>query len=219
MELWSIVEDSRVSRRILPTLNATFLTLIPKYEGDDSPDKFKPISLCNVIYKIITKVIVNRLKPLLLGLISLKQLGFLEGQHIKDEIILVHEMIHSIKSKKIQGMMVKLDIAKAYDKINWKFIQSMLTSFGFSAEWIECVMSLVSSKFFSILVNGVPFGLIKSSRGIRRGDTLSPFIFILMVKCLGSSIAALRDNNDIRGLRVNPTPKKKLTNNLWMVQC
>ena len=79
MELRSIVEDSRVSRRILPTLNATFLTLIPKCEGDDSPDKFKPISLCNVIYKIITKVIVNRLKHLLLGLTSLKQLGFVEG--------------------------------------------------------------------------------------------------------------------------------------------
>ena len=118
MELWSIVEDSRVSRRILPTLNATFLTLIPKYEGDDSPDKFKPISLCNVIYKIITKVIVNRLKFLLLGLISHEQSGFVEGMQMTCGVILVHDMLHSIKSKKILGMLVKLDITKAYNITN-----------------------------------------------------------------------------------------------------
>ena len=72
MDVWKIVEKSRVSRRILPSLNATFLTLIPKCEGDDTPNKFRPIILCNVIYEITTKVTANRLKPILPSVIYLK---------------------------------------------------------------------------------------------------------------------------------------------------
>ena len=118
LEVWKIVEDSRVSRRILLDFNATFLTLITKSKRADSPDKFSPISLCNVIYKIITKVIANILKPLIPDLISPEKLGFVEGQHLTYGIILVHEMLHSLKNKKIPRMMVKLDVAKSYDKIN-----------------------------------------------------------------------------------------------------
>ena len=101
IDVWNIVEQSRLSFCILPALNATFLTLIPKGEGVDSPNKFKPISLCNVVYKIITKVIANRLKPILPSLISPEQLGFVEGRQISDGIILVHEILHSIKYKKL----------------------------------------------------------------------------------------------------------------------
>ena len=94
-------------------------------------------------------------------------------------------------------MLVKLDIAKAYDKLNWQFIRKMLEAFGFNQNW---VMNLVSFVSFSILVNGVPFGIIKPSRGIRQGDPLSPFLFIIMAEGLGRSISVLRDSNSIRGL-------------------
>ena len=104
--------------------------------------------------------------------------------------------------------MVKMDITKSYDKINWKFIRSMLTDFGFSAEWIEWIMSLVTSTLFCIVVNGFPSGLIKPLRGIRQRDTLSYFLFILMERVLGRSIATLRDNNDLRGLRIHPMEEK-----------
>ena len=80
IDVWNIVEQYRASGRILPALNATFLTLIPKSEGVDSPNKFRPISLCNVIYKIITKVIANRLKTIFPSLISLEQSGFVDGR-------------------------------------------------------------------------------------------------------------------------------------------
>ena len=73
MDVWKILEQYRIYGRILPALNATFLTMIPKSEGIDTPDKFRPISLYNVIYKIITKVIANRLKPILPSLISPEQ--------------------------------------------------------------------------------------------------------------------------------------------------
>ena len=96
-ELLAIVESSRKTGRILKAFNATFLTLIPKEQGTEDPGKFRPIALCNVIYKIITKVIANRLRPLLPVLISPEQAGFVEGRQILDGIILVHEAIHSLK--------------------------------------------------------------------------------------------------------------------------
>ena len=118
-------------------------------------------------------------------------------------------MLHSIKAKKILGMIVKLDISKAYNTTNWQFIRSMVTDFGFNVEWIEWIMNLVSLALFSILVNRVPSGLIKASRGIRQGDPLSHFLFIHGAEGLGGSIAALRDNNYIRGLRVHLTVDKQ----------
>ena len=148
IDVWNIVEQSWVFGRILPALNAIFLTLIPKNEGVDLPNKFHPISLCNVIYKIITKVMANRLKLILASLISSEQSGFVEERQISDGIILVHEILHSIKLKKISGMLVKLDIAKAYDKLNWQFIKKMLVAFGFSMAWVNWIMNLISSVFF-----------------------------------------------------------------------
>ena len=82
------------------------------------PSKFRPISLCNVILKITTKVMANRLKPLMLGLISLERMGFIKGRQILDGIILPHEMIHSLKQTKTPGMLIKVDLTKAYDKVN-----------------------------------------------------------------------------------------------------
>ena len=107
------------------------MTLIPKEAGADSPDKFRPIALCNVIYKIISKVIANLLKPLLPKLICPEQLGFVEGRQILDGVILVHEVIHSLKSTQKLGMLIKLDIETAYDKFNWQFMGKMLEAYGF----------------------------------------------------------------------------------------
>jgi len=97
-EVHALVEESMVNKSVLRALNATFLTLIPKEEGVDSPDRFRPISLCNVIYRIISKVLTNRIKTILPLLISSNQLGYVEGRQILDIIILSHELIHSVKS-------------------------------------------------------------------------------------------------------------------------
>ena len=95
------------------------------------------------------KVGENHLNPILLALISSGQSGFVEGRQILHGIILVHKILHSLKIRKLPGMMVKLDIAKAYDKINWKFIRKMLATFSFSGDWINWVINMVYSTFFS----------------------------------------------------------------------
>ena len=119
-----------------------------------------------------------------------------------DGIILVHEVLHSVRTKKIHGMLVKLDIVKACDKLNWHFMREILKSFGSQDRWIDWVMSLVSLAFFSILVNGVPSGILKLTRGIKQGGPLSPFIFIIMVEGLGRTITTLWNNHDLQGILV-----------------
>jgi len=145
------VKESRTLHWLLPSLNATFITLIPKEEHSITPDKFRPIALCNVIYKFISKVIASRLKPLLPLLISLEQSRYVEGRQIIDDIILTHEIIHSLKHNK--GKYASQNyLSKDFDKLSWIYIQKMLIAFGFSPHWVRWVMNLVSYTFFSILV-------------------------------------------------------------------
>ena len=181
----------------MKALNATFLAVIPKQNGTKDPRKLRPIALCNVIYKIISKVIANRLKPLLPLIISPKQAGFVEGRQILDGIILVHKTIHSLKVTRTPGMLLKLDLSKAYDKLNWQFLASILKAFGFVEEWSNWIMNMVSSDFFSILVNGSPSSPFNATRGIREGDPLSPFLFIIVVEGLGRMLKNRRTVNKI----------------------
>ena len=102
-----------------------------------------------------------------------------------DGIILTHEIIHSLKHSKQGGMILKIDISKAFDKLSWTYIQKMLTAFGFSPTWIRWIMSMIYSTFISILINGIPSRPFKPSTGIRKGDPLSPFLFVLMEEGLG----------------------------------
>jgi hypothetical protein len=188
------VEESRSLGKFLPSLNATFLTLIPKEERVTNPKNFRPISLCNVIYKNISKVIALRLKPILPFIISKEQSRYFEGRKIMDSIIVVHEIIHSLKSTRTPGMLLKLDLSKAFDKLSWQYMKALLSAFGFNKDWVTCIMNLISSTFFSILVNGVPSQPLSPSRGIRQGNPLSPFLFFIMAKGLGRYIKASIQN-------------------------
>lgn len=135
IEVWKLVEESRALRWMYPGLNATFLALIPKTEEANTPDKYRPIALRNIIYKFVSKVIATRLKPLLPLIISSEQSGYVEGCQITDGIILTHEIIHSLKHTKNPGMLLKIDLSKAFDSISWQYIQKILSAFGFDPSW------------------------------------------------------------------------------------
>ena len=202
-EIWEMVEESRCSQKIPIALNATFLTLIPKVENVSTPNKFRPISLCNVLCKIVTKVIANHLKPLLPSLISLEQTGYVGGCQILDGIILAHEVIHSLKITKNPGMMLKLDLSKYFDKLNWNFIGKVLKAFGFHHSWIKWILNLITTPLFYVLINGVPSNPFNPSRGIRQGDLLSPFLFILMSKGLWHMLKNSNATGSLKGLSLH----------------
>lgn len=199
-----MVEDSRQHKKVLKALNATFIALIPKKENVMTPEGFSPIALCNVVYKIISKVIANRLKPLLPSLISEEQTGYVEGRQILNNIIQAHEVVHSLKSNKQSGMIIQLDLVKAYDKLNWSYIRAILKAFGFNQNWIRWVMALVTSTSFSILLNGAPSTTFIPSRGLRQGDPLSPFLFVLMMEGFGRAIKMANVEGRIQGIKLTP---------------
>jgi exonuclease III len=199
-EVWEILEDSRTTGEVLRAFNATFLALIPKEGQANRPKQYRPIALCNVIYKLLTKVIARRLKPILPTIISPEQSGYVEGRQILDSIILAHEVIHSLQKTKTPGMLLKLDISKAFDKLSWEYMKAMLIAFGFDQNWVTWILNLTSSAFFSLLINGVPSKPFSPSRGIRQGDPLSPFLFIIMAEGLSRSIHAALENNLLTGL-------------------
>ena len=169
---------------MLKSLNSTFLALIPKKEEANRLDQFRPIALCNVVYKIITKLIVKRLKPLLGSLISAKQGGFVEGRQILDGVVIEMEVIHSMSTSKEKAIFIKLDMAKAYDCVSWEFLQKILLAFGFDVEWVNWVLSYVTSPY-SVLINGELSNLFGASQGLWQGDPLSPYLFIIMAEGLG----------------------------------
>jgi len=123
-----------------------------------------------------------------------------------DGILLSHEIIHSLKQSKQAGMILKLDLSKAFDKLSWTYIQQMLIAFGFCSMWIRWIMSLISSSLFSILVNGIPSRPFKPSHGIRQGDPLSPFLFVLLAEGLGRHIKQAIHSHQLKGLSVHNTP-------------
>eukprot|EP00253_Pinus_taeda_P023692 PITA_23692 len=163
-EVWQVVEESRTLRWMFPGLNVTFISLVPNDDQPSTPEKYKPIDLCNIIYKIVSKVIASRLKLLLPLIISPEQSRYIEDRQIMNGIILTHEIIHSLKQSKKPGMLLKIDLSKAFDSLSWLYIKKTLTTFGFAPPWVRWVMSLLSSSFFFVLINGVPSSPFHPSR-------------------------------------------------------
>ena len=177
-------------REMPAKLNQTHIVLIPKIQGPETLGNFRPISLCNTTYKIVTKIIVARIRPYLENLISPLQSAFVPGRKGIDNAIIVQELVHTISKKKgnVGYMAIKIDYEKAYDKLEWSFIRRMLIRINLPTNLVELIMSCVSSVTTSILFNGSPLDPISPSRGIRQGDPLSPYIFILCVDYLSQLI-------------------------------
>ena len=189
----SVKEEIRkvfLSRKILDYLNSTSIVLIPKIQCPESINNYRPISLCNSVYKIITKIIVGRLRPYLDKLIGPCQRAFVPGRRGVDNTIIVQELIHTMGKTKGRGgyMALKIDLEKAYDKLEWSFIRDMLICFNLPRNLIELIMSCISSVTTSLLFNGGALGPFLPTRGIRQGDPLSPYIFIMCMDYLGQLI-------------------------------
>jgi hypothetical protein len=209
---WSIVKEVVLNcvwdffkkNHLLKEQNHTFIALIPKRLSPFSVNHFRPISLCNIIYKIISKLLANRFKILLHHFISPNQSAFVPSRTIHDSSILAHELLHTIKSKKGRGglMAVKIDMEKAFDRMEWGFLLSILIKLGFSSIWINWIRICISSTSFSILINGSPFGLFTPSRGLRQGDPLSPFLFILGTEALSRILQQQESLGILKGIKI-----------------
>lgn len=157
---------------MLRELNRTFIILIPKVPNPVLVNDFCPISLCNVLYKIIARVLVNRLRPVLKSLVSVFQNAFVPNRLISDNILLAHEVTEFI-CKKRQGrrpcFALKLDMNKAYDRIKWSAVTSVLSEMSFSSRWVNLVYQCISTVSFLVLINGCPSSFFSPECGLRQG--------------------------------------------------
>lgn len=187
-------------------LNHTFITLVPKKMQPTLPQDFRPISLCNVIYKLIAKTLADRLKPHLPNYIDHSQAAFIESRHISSNIIITQELVHSfsLKSWKDHAFIIKLDLAKAFDRMEWTFIESALTHIDLNDHFIRLIKVCISTSTLSVLVNGEPTDSISPTRGIRQGCPLSPYLFVVAINELSIRLNQAMSDAAITGVSLGP---------------
>lgn len=177
--------------------------LIPKKKDPANMKDLRPISLCNVSYKLISKVLANRLKKFLPSFIT--QSAFVPGRLITYNILVAFEVFHHMKrmnAKKRGNMAIKLDMSKAYDRIDWDYLQKIMMKMGFSDRWIDRIIKCVSTVTYSFLVNGKPTEIVTPHQGLRQGDPISPYLFLLCAEGLGAMLQQAQDLNLIHGIAV-----------------
>ena len=164
-KFWSIIKKDLVNAIqgffhhsvILKAINHTVISLIPKIDCPIEINQYRPISLCQVVYKALAKILANRLKPFLSRCISKSQSAFVPGRQILDNIILSHELMHYLKNKRqgrVGSMAVKLDMSKAYDRVEWSFLKAIMEKMGFCSTWVGWITACISSVTYSFNING-----------------------------------------------------------------
>ena len=184
------------------SLNASFPTLIPKKCNAVNIKDFHPISLVGSVYKLLSKVLANRLRTVLDNLISNTQNSFIGRRQILDSVLVANECLDSRLKSQLPRVVCKLDIEKACDHVNWEALFYLLDRMGLWLKWRGWIKACVTFVRFSILVIGSPEGFFESSRELRQGDPLSLLLFLLIMEVLSRILKKTEENNLIRGFLV-----------------
>lgn len=185
--------------------NETTIVLIPKVRNPELVKDLRPISLCNVLYKLVSKVLANRLKTVLPKVICQAQSAFVPGRLISDNILVAYELTHYMRQKK-KGQegyaAVKLDMSKAYDRVEWSFLHDMMMRLGFQRRWVDLIMKCLSTVSYRIRVNGELSQVIKPQRGLRQGDPLSSYLFLLCAEGFSALLSRAEREGSLKGVKV-----------------
>ncbi|GKA50366.1 RNA-directed DNA polymerase, eukaryota [Tanacetum coccineum] len=183
--------------------NASFIALIPKVHDAKIVKDFRPISLIESIYKIIAKILANRLCNVLPCLINEVQSDFVSNRNILDGPFMIDELLSWCKHKRKSAMIFKVDFEKAFDSVKWEYILDTLKAFGFGQKWCKWINGCFATAMGSVLVNGSPTSEFQFQKGLKQGDPISPFLFILIMETLNLSFNRVIEANLFKGISIN----------------
>nr|GEV27043.1 RNA-directed DNA polymerase, eukaryota [Tanacetum cinerariifolium] len=183
--------------------NSSFIALIPKVMDSKFVNDYRPISLIGSVYKVVTKILANRLATVIAGLVSDTQSTFLVDRQILDDPFILNEVLDWCKRKNKQAMFFKVDFAKAYDSVRWDFLIDVLEAFGFGSTWCNWIRGTFCYAKASILVNGNPSDEFHLHCDLKQGDPLSPYLFILVMESLHLSISRAVDEGVFKGIQLH----------------
>lgn len=188
-------------------ISRTNLVLIPKGNDPCQVGDYRPISVCNVIYKVISKILTSRLKPYVAECISNSQSAFVPGREISENVILLREVLHSFNSINYTNadFCLKVDLSKAFDRMDWGFLESILPLYGIPHNMCTWIMACVRSAEFTIVMNGNGGGFFRPESGLRQGYSLSPYLFIFGMDILSRSLSELVNQGRLRGVKLAPS--------------
>ncbi|KAA3467760.1 reverse transcriptase [Gossypium australe] len=187
-------------------MNTTHIVLIPKKVHPTNLSHFHPISLCNFIYKIMAKAIANHFRVVLEKCIDKAQSAFVPGRLISDNVLVAYEILNTLKKKRIwkKGLLaIKLDMSKAYDRVEWTFLKEMMRKMGFEPNWVNLIMKCISTVSYVVVLNGQAGNIFYPSRGLRQGDPLSPFLFLIFGEGLSSLMRLVQREENFRGVKAS----------------
>ncbi|XP_071741061.1 uncharacterized protein [Rutidosis leptorrhynchoides] len=182
--------------------NASFVTLIPKTIDPITLNDYRPISLIGSFYKIVAKILSNRLRKVIPRLVGSEQSAFLKDRYILDGVLIANESIEYLKNQKKRSLVFKVDFENAFDSLNWDFLMEVMSSMGFGSKWCRWILACLKSASISILINGSPTTEFSMGRGVRQGDPLSPFLFILAAEGLNILTKATVDRGIFKGVEI-----------------
>lgn len=193
------------------TSPATYIDLIPKVNNPQRLNDFRPISLVGCLYKVLAKVLANRLKSVMGSVVSESQSAFIKGKQILDGILIANEVVDEAKRSNKELLLFKVDFEKAYDSVDLRYLDSVMASMNFPSIWRKWISECVGTATASVLVNGCPTEEFLIERSLRQGDPLSPFLFLLAAEGFNAIMNATVGAHKFSGYAVGHVGELRLT--------